>query len=94
MEKIEVITPAYMKKIREISCKESTSPSEQKSAGFLIGRPHSPLSRGRVRLIKLNSTTYIISYLASLPQFAILTIKTYSGDMYLRFSVAGACRGA
>jgi hypothetical protein len=40
MEKIEVIAPAYTKKIREISCKESTSPSEQKSASFLIGRPH------------------------------------------------------
>jgi hypothetical protein len=53
MEKIEVIAPTYTRKIREISCKESTSPSEQKSASFLIGRPHSPLSRGRVRLINL-----------------------------------------
>ncbi len=35
-------------KIREINCKESASPLEQKSASFHIARPHSPLSRGRV----------------------------------------------
>ncbi len=56
MEKIEVIAAAYMKKIREINCKESTSPSEQKSASFLIGRPHSPRSLGRVRTSHFKSS--------------------------------------
>ncbi len=37
-------------KIREINCKESASSLEQNSASFHIGRPHSPLSRGRVSL--------------------------------------------
>jgi hypothetical protein len=37
-------------KIRESICKESTSPSEQKSANSRIGRPRSPLSCGRVRI--------------------------------------------
>jgi hypothetical protein len=61
MEKIEVIAPAYTKKIREISCKESTSPSQQKSASYLVGRPHSPLSRGRVRLINLKFACKLVS---------------------------------
>jgi hypothetical protein len=48
MEKIDLYD-----KIREIICKESTSPSEQKSASSRVGKPHSPLSRGRVRLANL-----------------------------------------
>ncbi len=40
------------------------------------------------------ATAYIICYLTSPPQFAILPMKTFSGHMYLRFSVVGACSRA